>query len=154
MKTLLALLILATPAAAQEITRTYASPTAAIAQVVRVPPGFETIYLSGVLPDLPQGAPAPNTEVQAESAFAKIDRILAANGLTAGDVVSMTIYLVADPANQGRMDFAGMMRSYGKHYGTPAQPNRPSRSTVQVSALAGPGFLIEVEVTAAKKPSP
>ena len=51
----------------------------------------------------------------------------------------------------GAMDFAGMMKAYQRHYGTAAQPNKPSRSTVQVAALVAPGALIEVEVTAAKK---
>ena len=73
-------------------------------------------------------------------------------GLTMGDVVSMTVYLMAAPGSE-RMDFAGMMKAYGKYFGTPEQPNRPSRSTVQVAGLAGPGFLIEVEVTAARTPA-
>jgi len=50
------------------------------------------------------------------------------------------------------MDFAGMMRAYLKHYGTPGQPNKPTRSTVQVAALAAPAALLEVEVTAVRKP--
>ncbi|WP_269716161.1 RidA family protein [Caulobacter sp. NIBR2454] len=142
-----------------EITRTYPTPTSFIAQVIRVPAGSETIYLSGQLPAVADPAAAPNTiaafgntEVQAASTFAKIEGILKSQGLGMGDVVSMTIYLVGDPAMGGKMDFAGMMKSYNKYFGTPEQPNRPTRSTVQVSALAGPGFLIEVEVTAAKAP--
>lgn len=144
---------------AAEITRTYPNPTAFIAQVVRVPAGSETIYLSGQLPTVADPAAAPNTiaafgntETQAASTFAKIEGILKSQGLGMGDVVSMTIYLVGDPSMGGKMDFAGMMKSYNKYFGTPEQPNRPTRSTVQVSALAGPGFLIEVEVTAAKAP--
>lgn len=142
-----------------EITRTYPTPTSFIAQVIRVPAGSETIYLSGQLPAVADPAAPPNTiaafgntEVQAASTFAKIEGILKSQGLGMGDVVSMTIYLVGDPAMGGKMDFAGMMKSYNKYFGTPEQPNRPTRSTVQVSALAGPGFLIEVEVTAAKAP--
>ena len=46
----------------------------------------------------------------------------------------------------------GMMKSYVKHYGTAEQPNKPARSTVQVQALAAPGALLEVEVTAVRPP--
>ena len=46
------------------------------------------------------------------------------------------------------LDFEGMMRAYGRHYGSDAQPNRPVRSTVQVAGLVRPGILVEVEVTA------
>ena len=64
----------------------------------------------------------------------------------------MRVYLVGDPANGGAMDFKGMMASYNKHFGTPDQPNRPSRTTVQVAALFAPGLLVEIETVAAKPP--
>lgn len=148
----LASLTLAGAAAAQPgVVRTLASPTAFIAQVVTVPAGYETVYLSGVLPTLPPAPePTPNAEVQADSVFSKIGAILKTQGLTEADVVSMTIYMAA-PEGQ-KMDFAGMMKSYTKYYGTPAQPNKPSRSTVQVSSLAAANALLEVEVTAVRKP--
>jgi enamine deaminase RidA (YjgF/YER057c/UK114 family) len=47
------------------------------------------------------------------------------------------------------MDFDGMMRAYGRHYGSDEQPNRPVRSTVPVAGLVRPGILVEIEVTAA-----
>jgi enamine deaminase RidA (YjgF/YER057c/UK114 family) len=50
------------------------------------------------------------------------------------------------------MDFAGMMVGYKQFFGTPDQPNKPSRSAVQVAALAAPGALVEIEVIAAKSP--
>jgi len=144
-------LALTSPAAAQTVARTYAAPASPIAQTVTVPAGFETIYLSGVLPDLPKPpAPPADAEVQAESVFAKIAAILKGRGLTEGDVVSMTIYMTGGEAG-ARMDFPGMMRAYLKHYGTPEQPNKPTRSTVQVAALAAPGALLEVEVTAVRR---
>lgn len=154
-------LVLALPAAAQaqDVVRTYANPTAFIAQMVVVPAGYETIYVSGMLPDpvTPAAAGAPaaygDTETQAANVFGKIERALKTQGLGLGDVVSMTIYMVGDPAKGGRMDFQGMMTSYNKMYGTPAQPNRPSRSTVQVAALAAVGPVLEVEVTAVRKPA-
>ena len=150
----------ATPAVSVE--RTYPSPTAFIASTVTVPDGTELIFLSGQLPDVadpaaPSGTVAAygDTETQAASTFAKIQKLLEARGLTMGDVVSMTVYLTAPPGSE-RMDFAGMMKSYGLYFGTAEQPNRPSRSTVQVAGLAAPGFLVEIEVTAARiaRPKP
>ncbi|MEA2756413.1 MAG: hypothetical protein QOJ54_2702 [Aliidongia sp.] len=43
------------------------------------------------------------------------------------------------------MDFAGFQNAYTKYFATPTQPNKPARTTVQVSALASPGYLIEIE---------
>jgi enamine deaminase RidA (YjgF/YER057c/UK114 family) len=67
-----------------------------------------------------------------------------------GDVVKMQVFLVGDPAKGGKMDFAGFMDGYTQYFGTEAQPNLPSRSVMQVAALAAPGFLVEIEVTAVR----
>lgn len=154
--TAVCLLGAALPATAQEIERTYPSPTAFIASTVTVPEGSEIIFLSGQLPNVADPnaeagtvAAYGDTETQSESTFAKIAALLATRDLTMGDVVSMTVYLVAPPGAD-RMDFGAMMRAYNRYFGTPEQPNRPSRSTVQVAGLAGPGFLVEIEVTAAR----
>ncbi len=147
---------IAAPAMAQEIERTYPSPTAFIASTVTVPSGSEIIFLSGQLPNVADStaeagtvAAYGDTETQSDSTFAKIKALLETRGLTMGDVVSMTVYLMAAPGSD-RMDFAAMMRAYNRYFGTPDQPNRPSRSTVQVAGLAAPGFLVEIEVTAAR----
>ena len=69
-------------------------------------------------------------------------------GSIPGDVVMMRVFLVAPPG-QARMDFAGMMTAYREFFGTEAQPMRPARSTMQVAGLVDPGWLVEIEVTAA-----
>ena len=136
------------------VVRTFAKPDAPIAQTVTVPAGYATVYLSGMIADLPKPpAPMTDAQTQAESVFGKISAVLKAQGLSEADVVSMTIYM-ATPPDGGRMDFAGMMKAYTKFYGTPAQPNKPARSTVQVINLAAPGALLEVEVTAVRAPKP
>jgi enamine deaminase RidA (YjgF/YER057c/UK114 family) len=48
------------------------------------------------------------------------------------------------------MDFAGMMEGYSQFFGTKEQPHLPSRSAMQVVALANPGFLVEIEVAAVR----
>lgn len=68
------------------------------------------------------------------------------------DVVKLTVFVVGDPKLDGKMDFAGFNAGYREFFGTAANPNLVARSTVQVAALAGPNFLIEIEATAAKMP--
>ena len=64
---------------------------------------------------------------------------------------SMQVFLVGDPAKEGKMDFGGFMEGYVKYFGKEAgQMNLPARSTMQVAALANPGWLVEIEVTAVR----
>jgi len=67
-----------------------------------------------------------------------------------GDVVMMHVYMAGDPANGGKLDFAGMNAAFGQFFGTKEQPNKPARSAMQVAALVVPGPLLEIEVIAAK----
>jgi len=144
---LLLALAAASPAAAHRITRVYKTPTTPIAQAVVVEAPATFVFLSGVLP-APE-AMKGNTEAQAVSVLDQIEAALKAQKMDLGDVVMMRAYLAADPAT-GKMDFAGWQAAYTKRFGTAAQPDRPSRSTVQVSALAAAGALLEVEVEAAR----
>ena len=128
------------------IQRQYASPTAFYAKHIVIPPGYATVRLPGIIPDAE--AFSGDTEAQAENVFRKIAAALQEAGASEADVVAMTVYLVK-PQGAAGMDFDGMMRAYGRHYGSDAQPNRPVRSTVEVAGLVRPGILVEVEVTAA-----
>jgi len=108
-----------------------------------------TLYLSGMPdPDLSK-ASAKDTKTQTIGAIQAIQKALAAQKLTLGDVVMMHVYLAADPAT-GKMDFAGFMGGYTQFFGTKDQPNKPARSAMQVAALAAPGMLVEIEVIAVK----
>lgn len=156
--TCLAVLVLAAccsaPAAAQSVTRIQ-SEGAGIASGVWV---GDMLYVSGQLPtpvtpaDRAKGVPAVygNTQAQAESTFIKIQNLLKQQGLGMGDVVMMRVYMTSDPAMDNKLDFAGMNAAYGKFFGTPEQPNKPARSTVQVAALVAAGALLEIEVQAAR----
>lgn len=141
---------------AREIKRTDV-PNFPIAAVVQVPAGSDLFYLSGTTPPaVNKEAPAGstdvygNTETQTANVLTRIQESLKAQGMTMGDVVLMHVYLVGDPAKDGKMDFAGMMASYTKFFGTAEQPNKPARSTVQIASLVVPGMLVEIEVVAAK----
>jgi enamine deaminase RidA (YjgF/YER057c/UK114 family) len=128
-----------------------------ISSAVTVKAGTDTYFLSGALApvinkDAPKGSVAAygDTETQTVGALNAIKGTLAKLGLTMGDVVKMTVFLVGDPAKDNKMDFAGMMAGYKQFFATADQPNKPSRSAVQVAALAAPGALVEIEVIAAK----
>ena len=152
---LAASLMVAEAALAADAPRPIGPAQSPISTSVSVPPGGRLVYISGTVPDAvdpgaPEGSTARfgDTETQTRSILKKIEAALAAQGLGLGDVVMMRVFLVA-PAGQ-RMDFAGMMKAYREYFGTAAQPNKPARSTMQVAGLVDPGWLVEIEVTAAK----
>ena len=140
---------------AQEAVKHIQTEQAAIATGVWA---GDTFYLSGQLAspvtpaDSAKGIAADygNTKTQAASVFAKIHTLLQAQGLDMKDVVKMTVFLAGDPANGGKLDFAGMNSEYVKYFGTKDQPNKPARSAIQVAALAAPWALLEIEVIAVK----
>ena len=118
----------------------------------------DTLYLSGQLAspatpaDAAKGTAADygDTKTQAFSALTKIQGLLKAEGLDMKDVVKMTVFLAGDPANGGKLDFAGLQAAYTQFFGTKDQPNKPARSAMQVAALAAPWALVEIEVIAVK----
>src|ERR1700677_51405 len=118
----------------------------------------DTLYLGGQLAspvtpaDEAKGTTAVygDTKTQATSALNKIQALLKEQGLDMKDVVKMTVFLAGDPANGGKLDFAGLQASYTQFFGTKDQPNKPARSAMQVAALAAPWALVEIEVIAMK----
>ena len=128
-----------------------------ISAAVTVRGGVDTVYVSGMLPSaINKGAPKGTAliygdmETQTVSVLTSIKGTLAKLGLGMGDIVKMTVFMVADPANGNKLNFPGLMAGYSQFFGTAAQPNKPARSAVQVAALVAPGALLEVEVIAAK----
>lgn len=156
-----------TALAAEEVVRT-ALPDGnpfPISAAVSVPAGFDTVYVSGALPaalnkDAPKGTPPQYGDMQTQtvSVLTSIKATLAKLGLGMGDVVKMTVFMTADPANDNKLNFPALMAGYSQFFGTAEQPHKPARSAVQVAALVAPGALLEVEVIAAKpraaKPRP
>jgi enamine deaminase RidA (YjgF/YER057c/UK114 family) len=129
-----------------------------ILQAVEVPAGYKTIYLSGMGPDVAdKSKPASSvesygdTQTQTVSTLKKIEATLKRLNLSMSDVIKMQVFLVGDPQQQGHLDFKGFMAGYTQFYGTKEQPNLPTRSTMQVAALANPGWLVEIEVVAATR---
>jgi enamine deaminase RidA (YjgF/YER057c/UK114 family) len=129
------------------------SPISASAEV---PAGSRIVWVSGTVPDaVDPAAPAGSvqrygdTAAQTRSVLRKIEAQLRQHGMGLGDIVMMRVFLIAPPG-QARMDFAGMMTAYREFFGTAAQPNKPARSTLQAAGLVDPGWLVEIEATAAR----
>jgi enamine deaminase RidA (YjgF/YER057c/UK114 family) len=128
-----------------------------IAQAVTLPAGTTIHFISGQVPPTVNKAADPNslaafgdTKTQTAGVLAKIQDILKGMGLAMGDVVKMQVFLVGDPAKSGKADVAGFMEGYTQFFGG-TQPNLPARAVVQVAALSNPGWLVDIEVVAAKK---
>jgi enamine deaminase RidA (YjgF/YER057c/UK114 family) len=158
--TIIGLLLLGSAAANADVTR-HPLPnnsTFPIARAVEVTADTVLIYHSGTVPgpvnpDAERGSREyyGDTETQANSVFERMAASFEELGVGFGDVIKMTVFLVGDPQLDGRMDFAGFMRSYTKYFGTDEQPNKPARSAVQIAGLAGgPNMLVEVEVVLAR----
>jgi enamine deaminase RidA (YjgF/YER057c/UK114 family) len=153
------LLLLSSLSGAQEVVR-HKLPngsTFPISAAVEVPAGKTLVFLSGMVPPVAD-AKAPkdsiaaygDTKTQTIGALNTIKAELEGLNLTLGDVIKMQVFMAGDPAKGGKMDFAGFMEGYTQFFGTPTQPNLPVRSAMQVAALANPGFLVEIEVTAVR----
>jgi 2-iminobutanoate/2-iminopropanoate deaminase len=149
----------AAPAGAAEINRIANPPPAIILAGVVIPAGAETLLLSGQLaspvdPSKPADSIAAygDTRTQTISTFTKIKAALARANYTLQDIVKLTVFVTGDPKLGGKMDFAGFNEGYRQFFGTAENPNLVARSTVQVAALAGPYYLIEIEAIAAKAP--
>jgi len=144
---LFALLAVATALSAQTTVRHIQTQSSGIASAVWA---GDTLYVSGQLASPASQGVWGDTKTQAASALSKIEALLKEQGLGMGDVVMMHVYLVGDPSNGGKMDFAGLNAAYGQFFGTTDQPNKPARTTVQVAALAQQGPLVEIEVIAVR----
>lgn len=143
-------------ALAAPIERHANPPPSIILDSVTIPAGAEILMLSGQVADPIDPASTDSlaaygdTRTQTISTLRKIEAALARQGYAMSDVVKLTVFLVAHPGEDGRMDFAGFNAGYREFFGTQTNPNLVARSTVQVAGLAGPHYLIEIEAVAAK----
>lgn len=140
---------------AAQIERTSANPNSPIASSASLPADSRIFFISGTTPSPPDPAKPDDlgdTRQQTLSVLTKIKTQLESMGLGMGDVVKMTVFLVGVPDKDGRMDSAAMNEVFRTFFGTPEQPNKPTRSTVQVAALGRPTMYVEIEAIAAKAP--
>ena len=151
----LAALLLGVGAAHADIVRTpIPNSTFPIAQSVRVSGDAVITYVSGQVPpvvnkDVDASSPQAYGDVKTQTVgvLNRIKVILEGQGLSMADVIKMQVFLVHD--SRAPMDFKAFMEGYTQFFGG-AQPNLPARSVVDIASLANPGFLVEIEVVAAK----
>ena len=99
-----------------------------------------TVYVSGIIARRPQGASGGRWDAvtQTRSILEDLQRVLAEVDATLADVLRVTVYVIdmADRAriNPVRQEFFG--------------DARPASTLVQVSALADPEALVEIEAIA------
>jgi len=125
----------------------------AVADAVEAKGAVDTLYISGITPQ-PLNPDKPSvrgdTKTQTLSIMSQLGKILNGQGYGFGDVTMLHVYLVADPAKGGKMDFAGMKEAYAQVFGTQSQPGRPARATVQVAKLVDEGQLVEIAAVAVR----
>jgi enamine deaminase RidA (YjgF/YER057c/UK114 family) len=120
------------------------NPTGADLPIAAAVWAGNTLYVSGWLdPDMKTDTDAKSQTV---GILKDIQKLLESQKLTMGNVVSMHVYLGGE---LGKPDFAGMMAGYTQFFGTKDQPNKPSRTTVQLALPAGArGGLVEIDLIA------
>lgn len=119
-----------------------ASPAARYAHAVLVENASRWLHTSGVVPVAPDGSVPDGVPAQARQVWANIGAILADADLTAGDIVSITTYLVASAMTGG---LAEAMAARDDFLGG----RRVASTLVTVPALAQPAWLLEIAVAAA-----
>ena len=70
-------------------------------------------------------------------------------GWAMGDIVQVRAFAVA---GDDGLDFAGFNAGYAEFFGTSDNPNKPVRSFVEIKDLVVEGWLIEIEIRAARMP--
>ncbi|MEM8904198.1 MAG: Rid family hydrolase [Actinomycetota bacterium] len=121
-----------------------APPAAHYAHAVVSDAGSRLLHTSGVVPIAPDGSVPETVEAQAEVVWANIGLMLADAGMDAGDVVSVTTYVVAD-----ELDLSGVMAARDR-----ALDGRRAASTlVTVPRLARPEWRMEIAVVASRSDS-
>lgn len=142
-------------ASAQTIERSSGAPTSPIASLIEVPANAKIIFVSGTTPspvDPAKPEDLGDTRAQTLSILTKMKASLEAKGYSMGDIVKMTVFLVGVPDKGGKMDSAAMNEVFRTFFGTAEQPNKPTRSTIQIAALGRPTMYVEIEAIAAKMP--
>jgi 2-iminobutanoate/2-iminopropanoate deaminase len=117
-----------------------AAPVSTYSHGIEVPPNARWLTVSGQVGIAPDGIMPEDAEGQSEVVWRNIKTILEDAGMSIGDIVKMTAYLV-EPSDLAA--YAGVRTRYlGDH--------RPTSTLVYVKGLVKPEMKVEVEVQAAR----
>ena len=117
---------------------------------IKIPPGAETLYLSGSGARQQADGTWGDMEQQTIDTFTRFKETLEAEGWSMSDIVQVRAFAVA--GEYGLLDFDGFNRGYRQFFGTEENPMKPVRSFVQIAGLVVPGWLVEIEIRAARMP--
>ena len=138
---------------------TFTGGRGAISNTVAIPANAAVVWTSGTVPSVadtsaPTGSRARygDTRTQAISVLQAIEARLKEHGLGMKDVVYLRAYLVPDKEKGGTIDTQGWNQAYGQFFNNATNPVKPARSTVGVTALVSPEWLVEVEAFAVFPP--
>lgn len=116
---------------------------------ITIPAGAETMYLSGSgarpLADGSWG----DMQQQTVNTFARFQETLESQGWSISDIVQVRAFAVAGAEG---LDFAGFNAGYSQFFGTDENPNKPVRSFLEIAGLVVDGWLVEIEIRAARMP--
>jgi enamine deaminase RidA (YjgF/YER057c/UK114 family) len=115
---------------------------------IKIPPSAATLYLSGSGASQKDDGSWGTMEEQTIDTFSKFKQTLEAEGWSMSDIVQVRAFAVA--GEFGLLDFDGFNRGYREFFGTEENPQKPVRSFVQIADLVVPGWLVEIEIRAAK----
>jgi len=119
-----------------------APPAARYAHAVLVERASRWLHTSGVVPVAPDGSVPDGVPAQARQVWRNVAAILTEADMTAGDIVSITTYLVATAMTPG---LAQAMAARDEFLGG----RRVASTLLTVPALAQPSWLLEIAVVAA-----
>ncbi len=121
--------------------KTVVPPFSRYSQAVEVPAGARWLHVSGQVGVKPDGAMEQGFAAQARRTWSNLIACLSAAGMTAGDLVKVTVYLTRTE------DIAASRAIRDEALGGA----EPASTLVVVAGLAGPEWQIEVEGVAAKE---
>ncbi|MFV8819771.1 Rid family hydrolase [Haliea sp. E17] len=117
---------------------------------ISIPAGAETLYLSGAGAKPAEDGTWGDMEAQTIDTFNAFKEKLEGLGWSMSDIVQVRVFATASP--DGSLDFAGFNKGYMQFFGTEENPQKPVRSFVQVADLVVDGWLVEIEIRAARMP--
>ena len=112
---------------------------------ITIPANAETLYVSGSGASQLEDGTWGNTAQQATNTFEKLKATLENVGWSMSDVVQVRVFGVA-----GKFNFAEFNEAYLKFFGTEENPQKPVRSVVEVAAMVADGWVLEIEIRAAR----
>lgn len=117
---------------------------------IMIPAGAETLYLSGSGAQQQADGTWGDMEQQTVDTFSRFQETLESQGWSLEDIVQVRAFAVS--GDDGELDFAGFNAGYQQFFGSDKNAMKPVRSFVEIAGLVVPGWLIEIEIRAARMP--